>query len=221
MERILLSRPVREPGAGAGRDASTFDAAVARAAAVLNAGGVAILPAEGLYGLHARPDLPEALGRLQAIKPREGGRGWIGLIAVPEDIARLADPPVDRALSLARRHWPGALTLVVRASSRTPQSLVAADGTVALRCPGSDFLRAVAEACGGVLLSTSANAPGAAPPATAAGLDEGRADLLVDAGPLSGVPSTVARVEGEDVRVLREGAVRLGEPPLDGPGTPP
>jgi len=221
VERILLSVPGRDPGAGAPPGASTFDAAVARAAAVLNAGGVAILPAEGLYGLHARPDIPQGLERLHAIKPRESGRGWIGLIAAPEDLARFADPPADRAAALARRHWPGPLTLVVRASMRAPRSLVAADGTIALRCPGSEFLRDVIRACGGILLSTSANPPGAPPPAAAEGLSFLQADLLVDAGLLSGVPSTVARVDGDEVRVLREGAVRLGEPPLDGPGTPP
>lgn len=215
MERIRLAARGGDPRPGETR----FDAAAARAAAVLNAGGIAILPAEGLYGLHARPDLPAALDRLREIKPRESGRGWIGLIAAAEDLARYAAPPIDRAESLARRHWPGPLTLVVPASPRAPRSLVADDGTVALRCPGSEFLRRVARASGGILLSTSANAPGAPAPASPERLREEAVDLLVDAGPLPGIPSTVVRVEGDDVRVLREGAVRLGEAPLDGPGS--
>jgi L-threonylcarbamoyladenylate synthase len=215
VERIQLAARGGDPRPGE----TTFDAATARAAAVLNAGGIAILPAEGLYGFHARPDLPAAIDRLREIKPRESGRGWIGLIAATEDLARYAAPPIDRAESLARRHWPGPLTLVVPASLRAPRSLVADDGTVALRCPGSEFLRSVVQASGGILLSTSANAPGAPAPASPERLREEGVDLLVDAGPLSGIPSTVARVEGSDVRILRDGAVRLGEAPLDGPGS--
>lgn len=215
MERIQLAARGGDPRPGE----TTFDAAIARAAAVLNAGGITILPAEGLYGFHARPDLPAAVERLLEIKPRESGRGWIGLIAATEDLARYAAPPIARAESLARRHWPGPLTLVLPASPRAPRSLVADDGTVALRCPGSEFLRSVVRASGGILLSTSANAPGASAPASPERLREEVVDLLVDAGPLSGIPSTVARVAGDDVRVLREGAVRLGEAPLDGPGS--
>lgn len=206
VERIQLAARGGDPRPGE----TAFDAATARAAAVLNAGGIAILPAEGVYGFHARPDLPSALDRLREIKPRESGRGWIGLIAATEDLARHAAPPIDRAESLARRHWPGPLTLVLPASLEAPRSLVADDGTIALRCPGSEFLRAVIAASGGIVLSTSANAPGAPPPASPERLGEEIADLLVDAGPLSGTPSTVARVEGNGVRVLREGAVPLG-----------
>ncbi len=216
MERIQLAARGGDPRPGE----IALDAAVALAAAVLNAGGIAILPAEGLYGFHARPDLPAAVDRLKRIKPREGGRGWIGLITSTEDLARYAAPPIDRAGSLARRHWPGPLTLVVPASPGAPRSLVADDGTVALRCPGSEFLRAVVRSCGGILLSTSANAPGAPAPASPERLREDGIDLLVEAGALSGIPSTVARVKGSDVRVLREGAVRLGEAALDGPGSP-
>jgi L-threonylcarbamoyladenylate synthase len=191
---------------------------VSRAASVLNAGGVAVLPAEGLYGIHVRPDRADALDRLARLKPRDGRSGWIGLVAVPEALADYAKPPAG-AVALARAHWPGALTLVVRASSAVPPPLVARDGTVALRCPGSDFLRAVTRACGGLLLTTSANAPGERPPSRPEEIALEGIDLLVDQGPLSGVPSTIVRVDGEAIQVLREGAVRIGEGPLDGPGT--
>lgn len=184
-------------------------AAVARTAAVLDRDGVAVLPAEGVYGLHVRPDRPGALVRLQALKPRAAGQGWIGLVADPEAFSRYAAPLAAAAESLARDHWPGALTLIVPASSATPESIRASDGTVALRCPGSEFLREVARACGGLLLSTSANDPGSPAPARAEDVALTEVDLLVDQGPLSGAPSTMVRVDGETVRVLRQGSVRI------------
>ncbi len=199
MERILLG----------GADSN----AVARAAAVLDAGGIAVLPAEGLYGYHVRPDRPVALERLDALKPREGRRGWIGLIADPGALALYASPVPPRAQALALEYWPGPLTIVVAASSAVPASLQGENGTVALRCPGSDLLRAIVRSCGGLLISTSANAPGAPPPARPEDVPLAGIDLILDGGPLSGVPSTIVRVTGDELRILREGAIRLGEGP--------
>ncbi|HKW50706.1 MAG TPA: Sua5/YciO/YrdC/YwlC family protein, partial [Candidatus Eisenbacteria bacterium] len=155
MERILLA-------AG-----GSWNEAAARAAAVLDRDGIAVLAAEGVYGLHVRPDRPRALERLLALKPRAKDRGWIGLIAEPDSLARYAATVSARAQALAREHWPGALTIVVPASLLVPASLRAADGSAALRCPGSALLREVTRACGGLLISTSANEPGSPAPARA------------------------------------------------------
>lgn len=212
MERILLA-----PG-------GSWAAAAASAAAVLDRGGIAVLPAEGVYGLHVRPDRPRALERLAALKPRPQGRGWIGLLAEPQALTRYASQLEGRALLLAQKYWPGALTLIVPASPLLPDSLRASDGTAALRCPGSELLRAVAHACGGLLLSTSANDPGSPAPARAEDVTLEEVDLLIDQGPLSGAPSTIVRVDGDVVRLVRHGSVWIEglEPPVPGaPGSAP
>lgn len=196
-ERILL-------GEGPARDR-----AVGRAAAVLSRGGTAALPTEGLYGYHARADWPDARARLAALKPRESGRGFILLLAEPSDAARWALGPPPRAIELIREHWPGALTLALPGGPDVPTDLRASDGTVALRCPGSLFLRAVLMAVGAPLISTSANAPGAPPPRRASDVPWAGVDLIVDGGTLTGMPSTLARVAGDEVQVLREGLVAL------------
>jgi len=182
--------------------------AAERAASLLRAGLVALLPAEGVYGLHVSALDPLAVERLERLKPRAAEKRYIGLIADPAEIGRWAESN-PRALALAREHWPGALTLVLRASSTIPSSLPAPDGTIALRCPGNPFLLAVVVGTGGIVLSTSANAPGEAPMVRPRGALAERADLIVDLGTLSGVPSTIVAVEGNVVRVIREGAVRL------------
>lgn len=196
MERIRLSTR------------KDWDAAAARAAAVLRSGGIAILPAEGVYGLHVLAADAGAVGRLRAIKPREAGRGFIGLIARPEDLVTWAKAG-GRASSLARAHWPGALTLILEACPAVPDSLRTLEGTVALRCPGSGFLRAVVEGAGGLVISTSANAPGEPPLIRAEGLLTEQVDLVVDQGELSGVPSTVVEIDRNRIRVVRAGAVRV------------
>ena len=182
--------------------------AAERAASLLRAGLVALLPAEGVYGLHASASNPLAVERLDRLKPRAAEKRYIGLIADPASISRWTEAG-PRALALAREHWPGALTMVLRASISIPPWLPAPDGTVALRCPGNPFLREVVARTGGIVLSTSANQPGEGPMVRPQGALAERVDLIVDQGTLTGVPSTIIAVDGDVVRVIREGAVRV------------
>lgn len=205
-ERILLTDATRAE-------------AVARAGAVLREGGIALLPAEGLYGYHALAASAPGVARLEALKPRGPGKGWIGLVARPGDAYRWIAALPASAVALIQRHWPGPLTLVCDAGPGVPPALVGPETTVALRCPGSDFLRDVILAAGGLVISTSANAPGAPPARSAPAPDELPEGVLlvVDSGLLSGAPSTVVRAAGERLTVLRAGAVALPEAPLDAP----
>ncbi|HET9952272.1 MAG TPA: Sua5/YciO/YrdC/YwlC family protein [Candidatus Eisenbacteria bacterium] len=201
--------------------ASSWGAVVEEAAEALRRGDVVVLPAEGLYGYHVRADDPAALAALQRVKPREEGRGWIVLLpeGPPEPSAESPPDPwraslPSAAAALARAHWPGALTLVVPAPGCALPELTARDGTIALRSPGSAFLQSVLLATGCPLVSTSANRPGEPPPSRFEDCRIEGVALAVDAGPLSGLPSTVARVDGSTVEVLRSGALKVeGEAP--------
>ena len=189
------------------------DDAIAIAAAVLRGGGVAILPAEGVYGLHALATHPVALATLRRLKPRETGKSYIGLVAQPGDVQPWVISVGRAARSLIESHWPGALTLIFEASPATPDSIRGDDGTVALRCPGNLFLRTVIGAVGAMVVSTSANAPGDPPTGRVPEELASRVELVVDAGALSGIPSTIVSVVGDEPRVVRPGAVEVGGPP--------
>lgn len=192
------------------RDAARDTAA--RAAAILKEGHVAFLPAEGVYGYHALPTHEGAVRRLAALKerdPPQGHKGWIALVGRPEDAYRWVRAVPAPAAAIIRTHWPGAVTLILDSGPSLPPALRAANGTVALRCPGSEFLRDVILAAGGLLISTSANEAGAPPATTADGpaADAAGVALVVDAGTLSGQVSTIVRFEGERVIVVRSGSV--------------
>jgi L-threonylcarbamoyladenylate synthase len=112
------------------------------------------------------------------------------------------------------QHWPGGLTLVLPTKPRTPWGKITRGGrTLAVRVPDNPFMQDVIQRAGGALATTSANPSGATAPVTVAELDPtilAFAHLVVDAGPCRvKVPSTVARVIGTQVRVLRPGAVHL------------
>ncbi len=183
----------------------------ARAGDAVAGGAVVVLPAEGLYGYHVLAGNAEARARLAVMKPSEARRGWIVLLAEPRLPAAWGGALEGRAAELAGAHWPGPLTLVLTVPPATPPLLRSADGTLAFRCPGSYFLREVVAKAGGPLLSTSANRPGEAAPRRIEECALSGVDLAVDGGALSGLPSTVARVVGNRVEILRDGAISLEE----------
>ncbi len=168
------------------------------AAAVLNAGGVVVIPTDTVYGLAAHPGFPAAVDRLYSIKGRERRKKIALLAADAAAVEAFGFPLPPAAKELAAKHWPGALTLVL--------------GEEGFRVPDHAWTRRLLAACGGVLRVTSANLSGGQPATNApqALADVGlSADLVVDDGPSSGgVPSTVVRVREEgEIEILRPGAI--------------
>lgn len=179
----------------------------------LRHGGVVILPTDSVYGIGcvAAPGNP-AHGRIFEIKRRPAGMKLPWLV---DDIDALrffgAEVP-GWAINLATKYWPGALTLVVKASDKVPAEYRAEDGTIALRAPDNVLVRYLAFHLG-PLAVTSANIHGADAATTGADIDPAlieAADLALDAGPAPvGVPSTIVDCTGADPRILRQGAIEL------------
>lgn len=188
------------------------ESVLAEAAATLAFGGVVIMPTDSVYGIGcaAIPDNP-GHDRIFSIKRRERSQKLPWLIADFDDLSRYAAEVSEVALRLATFCWPGALTLVTRASGEVPPEYQSADGTIALRMPDSNLVRELARCSGAPLATTSANTHGEAAATSGSGV-EGRlveeADLTLDAGPAPlSVASTIVSVVGSDCRVLREGAI--------------
>jgi L-threonylcarbamoyladenylate synthase len=180
--------------------------------AVLRRGGVLACPTETLYGLLADALDPRAVARVVALKRR--GPEPIALL-VPDLVAAqaLADGGLsERAQALAAAHWPGPLTLVIKARAGLAEALAPA-GTVGVRVPGPSPALALTRAFGGPLTATSCNPSGlpAARNETEARAYFGdRLDGYVPGSAPGGLPSTVVDVSGPEPRVLRPGAVRIG-----------
>lgn len=189
--------------------------ALAAATVVLEAGGIVAFPTETSYGLAANPANPVAVRRVYAIKGRPASKP-LPLVAASARAVAKAFVLAGASAKLARRHWPGPLTLVLpsRRGSRLPA--LAGGKTGAVRVPKSAWARAIAAACGGLATSTSANRSGDAPcyrPADIRAAFMGRRvapDLLLDAGTLpTRTASTVVRVSGRRTETLRQGSVRV------------
>jgi L-threonylcarbamoyladenylate synthase len=189
------------------------EARVEAAAAALRRGGIVAYPTETFYGLGALARDGAAVARLARAKGRPDGKP-LPLLAADraqvEEVALLG----PLAARLADAHWPGPLTLVLPARPGLAPEIAAGTATVGVRIPGSEVARALARAAGGAIVSTSANLSGEPPPRRAEELApplRGALDLVLDGGETpGGLPSTVVSVEGDAVRLVRDGAVPFG-----------
>jgi L-threonylcarbamoyladenylate synthase len=187
-------------------------AALRDAAATLERGGLVVFPTETFYGLGAAGLDAHAVRRLLAAKERPDDKPILLLVDSVDMAETVALEIGPGARALMARHWPGPLTLVLRARGGVPVEVTAGTGTVGLRVSPHPVARGLVRALGGPVTAPSANRSGAPPPTTAAAALEqleGRVDLVLDGGQTpGGPPSTVLDVTVEPPRVLRAGAVR-------------
>lgn len=186
---------------------------LAAAGEVLLGGGVLVMPTDSVYGIGcvATPHNP-AHERVFQIKRRDRAQTLPWLVSDVADLPLYGKDVPSWAFALAREFWPGALTLVVRASEAVPEEYRrAGEGTIALRCPDSNLVRELARRCGSPLATTSANTHGAEAATSGATVEQRivvEADLTLDGGPAPlAVASTIVDCTGEEPRILRVGAI--------------
>jgi tRNA threonylcarbamoyl adenosine modification protein (Sua5/YciO/YrdC/YwlC family) len=193
---------------------------VHRAAQALAEGRLVALPTETVYGLAAHALAPQAVARLVAVKRRKPGHAITLAIRSLEEALDYVPDMSRLARRLARRAWPGPITLVLDATHpegllrRLPdevQRVVSPEGTLGLRVPGHALVQDVMRFIPGPIALTSANRGGEPDARTARDVVDSLqddVDLVLDDGPARyGQPSTVVRVVDNELTILREGAV--------------
>lgn len=184
---------------------------LARAGELLARGGLVIFPTETLYGLAADHANPRALDRLAALKGRAETKPFPLILAQASEAQSLARDIPPQAQALMGRHWPGPLTLVLRARPGLHPRLVSGSGGVGMRLSPHPVAAGLARALGRAITATSANLAGQPAAARPQDLDPALlagADLLLEAGPTPGGPaSTVLDCLAWPPKVLRQGAV--------------
>ena len=192
---------------------SAVPVALDDAVSALQAGLPVVFPTDTVYGLGVAVHAAHDCSQLYDIKKRPDGKPVAWLVGSIDDLARYGTDVPDWALDLARAHWPGALTLIVRASDAVPRAFQSEEGTIGLRMPASDIALALITACGCPLATTSANLSGSTAPATYDELEEpithSVGAVIKGAVPSSGIASTVVDCTGKTPRVLRQGDVMI------------
>ncbi|MDI3298819.1 MAG: L-threonylcarbamoyladenylate synthase [Bacillota bacterium] len=184
------------------------------AAAILRDGGLVAFPTETVYGLGADATNPQAVRGIFAAKGRPADNPLIVHVTGAEALDQAAEP-TTLALELARRFWPGPLTLVLPKRPGVADEVTAGLKTVGVRVPDHPVALALLRATGRPVAAPSANRSGRPSPTTAedvlADLD-GRIDAVLDGGPCRvGVESTVVDLTVRPAVVLRVGGLPLEE----------
>ena len=181
-----------------------------RAAAAVRRGQVVALPTDALYTLVADPFSLGAVAGVFRAKGREAHRSLpllVGDIVMAEE---LAGELSNRFFVLARRFWPGPLTIIVPASAKVPLKITGNTGRLALRQSRSRIANDLIAMLNQPLIATSANISGH--PTCRSGIDvfgmmDGRVDLVIDGGACSGAGATTVDVTEPYWKLIKAGAI--------------
>ena len=192
--------------------------AITRAAQQLKAGSLVALPTETVYGLGADATNAAAVARIYEVKGRPADHPLIVHLSEMADISEWAEEIPEYAIALARKYWPGPMTLIFTRSSLAQNFITGGQDSVGLRVP--DHVVALAllaefKKLGGKgIAAPSANRFGHVSPTSAEAVSAELADYLVDGdlildgGPSQvGVESTIIDCTGSAPRILRPGAI--------------
>lgn len=193
---------------------------VHRAVQALAEGKLVGLPTETVYGLAASALDAEAVARLLAVKGRSAGKALSLAIKSADDVLDYVPDLSPLGRRLARRCWPGPLTMVtgdchpeslLRRLPESVQAAVAPTGKIGMRVPAHAMVLDILRMLVGPVVLTSANPQGGTDPTTAeevvAALGDSVQLVLNDGQSRLGQPSTVALVENRDLKILRAGVL--------------
>jgi len=179
-------------------------------ASAIRMGRVVAIPTDALYALATDPLSLRAVRRIYEAKGRPINRALPILVRdafMVEDFAREISP---RFRMLARRFWPGPLTIILQASARLPLLATGNTGRLAVRQAKSVVVDELIARVNGPIIATSANISGL--PTCATGIDafgvmDGRVDLVLDGGLCEGAGATTVDITEPEWRVIKHGAI--------------
>lgn len=188
-----------------------MSAEVRRAAEILRAGGLVAFPTETVYGLGADASNATAVARLFAVKRRPADHPVIVHFASADDAFTWAREVPQEARVLARRFWPGPLTVILKRSDKAKDFITGGQDSVGLRVPSHPIAHQLLKEFGGGVAAPSANRFGLVSPTTAAHVrsDLGKdVDLVLEGGPSEvGIESTIIDLSGGKPVLLRPGRI--------------
>src|ERR1017187_4935795 len=185
-----------------------------QAAAAVRRGKVVAIPSDALYTLVADPFNLRAVTQAFKAKGRELQRSLPILVRDIVMAEELAGELNNRFFLLARRFWPGPLTIIVPASAKIPLKVTGNTGRMALRQSRSKILNLLIDLLNEPLISTSANISGH--PTCRSGIEvfgmmDGRVDLVIDGGACTGQGATTVDITDPYWKVIKAGAIEEKE----------
>jgi L-threonylcarbamoyladenylate synthase len=185
------------------------------AAAIIRRGGLVAFPTETVYGLGANALDAEAVAKIYAAKERPFASPVIVHVADEAMARSIAAEWPPHAELLAKKFWPGPLTLIVKKAAMIPDLVTAGLAGVGVRVPAHAIALDLIRRAGVPIAAPSANRFTGISPTTAAHVRAGlgsRVDMILDGGPTQvGIESTVASLHRHPPAVLRPGMITQAE----------
>ena len=182
---------------------------IREAARLVLEGRLIAYPTDTVYGLGCNPFDVDAVDRL--VRAKERVKGSLPILVSSLAEAERVGEINEKSAALARKFWPGPLTLVVPTRSILPAKVTDNSQLVGLRIPNHEAARRLILGSGGAIVGTSANISGQRSLSTAQEVLRelgGRIDLVLDGGhTMLGRESTVVRIVGDEIVLLREAAI--------------
>ena len=182
-----------------------------KAAERIRQGGLVAVPTETVYGLAGNGLDEKAVAEIYEVKGRPAVKPLSLMVPDESAMERYCEEVPEQAHALAKRFWPGPLTIVMKAKNFIPSLVLAGGETVGLRCPDHPKTLELLRLCDLPLAAPSANPSGAESPKTAQQVlnyFDGRIDAVIDGGPCGlGRESTLIDLSRRPFRILREGAL--------------
>jgi len=191
------------------------DRDIARAVAVLKAGGLVAFPTETVYGLGADAANPAAVRKIFEVKGRPASHPVIVHLGDAVQVAAWAREVPEGARRLAGSFWPGPLTIILRRAAAVSDVVTGGQDTVALRVPSHPVARELLARFGGGIAAPSANRHGRVSATTAGHV---RAELgsavecVLDGGEAKiGIESAIVDLSGAAPALLRPGWITAAQ----------
>lgn len=184
------------------------------ASEVLKKGGVVVYPTETLYGIAVRALDKGAADKVFEIKGRPKNMPIPVLLRDIDMLGTVAEFN-EKATELARKYWPGALTIIVKEKGVLPEVITAGTGKVAVRISRNSFVQSLFEHFDEPITSTSANISGGGNLTLIEDIKkafEGKVDLIIDSGNIpSSLGSTIVDVSVNPPQIIRAGDIKQEE----------
>ncbi|NYV28387.1 threonylcarbamoyl-AMP synthase [Streptobacillus felis] len=172
---------------------------------------VILFPTDTVYGIGTLPK-KEALEKIFKIKNRDKNKKIIALVSKKETINKIIKTNnfIDKIID---KFFPGAITIISKSTPFIKNLLGYED--IGVRMPNNKLALEIIEKHGGILMTTSANISGKEAPKTSLEIDDlilNSVDIkYIDDSNLSGITSSIFKIEGEEITLLREGSIPLIE----------
>lgn len=180
---------------------------IKKCVSILKQGKIVIIPTDTVYGFSGIVDKKlNSDDKIRSIKGRSEDKPFIQLISTPKEILKYSDEKIPEEIL---KYWPGPLTIIVKDKRLEGKKT----DTTAFRCPGDEWLRSVIKECDAPVYSTSVNRSGC----PILDIEEdivnefsSEVDLIVlDGDRKNSLPSTIVKIQNEEIVVLRKGAIEL------------